>query len=138
MAQRRTHQSSGSVQAQSAASAPRPAPVQPPSAQGPRIDSFLKSTLLLAFILLIVIPAVPFAMGPGLDASWAIGLNMGHFDKMVFGRDIIFTYGPLGYLIAPTFPEAEPWAVFTFAWGIALLTAYALWKLCRYARHWSE
>jgi hypothetical protein len=88
-------------------------------------------------IFLIVIPSLPPALGPGLDASWAFGLNMGHFDRMIFGRDIIFTYGPLGYLIVPTFPEAEPWAVFAFAWGVALVTAYALWKLCRRAAHWT-
>jgi len=101
-------------------------------------NQILRSALLAAFIFLIVVPPTPFPLGPGLDSSWAFGLNMGHFDKMIFGRDIIFTYGPLGYLVAPTFPEAEPWAVFVFAWGIALLTASALWKLCRYARHWTE
>jgi len=111
---------------------------QPPAAQGWKAIPILKSTLLLCFILLIVMPPIPYPLWPGLDPSWAFGLNMGHLDKIVFGRDIVFTYGPLGYLVNPAFPEAEPWAVFVFNWGIALLTAYALWKLSKRARHWTE
>ena len=86
---------------------------------------------------MIVVPSTPSPAGIGLDSSWVFGLNMGHFDRMIFGLDIIFTYGPLGYLVVPTFPEAEPWAVFAFLWGIALVTAYALWKLSHYAGHWT-
>jgi hypothetical protein len=33
-----------------------------------------------------------------LDGSWVRGINMAIRDNLVFGRDIIFTYGPLGYL----------------------------------------
>jgi len=56
---------------------------------------------------------------------------------MNFGRDIAFTYGPLGYLAVPTFPEAEPWAVFAFVWGMALVTGWALWRICQNAGHWT-
>jgi hypothetical protein len=97
----------------------------------------LRALLLLGIIFWIVIPSVPFPLGPGLDPSWVFGLNIGHFERMIFGRDIIFTYGPLGYLMVPTFPEAEPWAVFSFEWGTALATAYALWKVCKRAGHWT-
>jgi hypothetical protein len=102
------------------------------------IMAAIKATLLLGIIFWIVIPSQPFPLGTGLDASWIFGLNMGHFDRMVFGRDIVFTYGPLGYLVVPTFPEAEPWAVLVFAWGIASAAGYALWRLCKSARHWTE
>ena len=101
------------------------------------IIAAIKTALLLGFIFMIVVPSTPSPAGIGLDSSWVFGLNMGHFDRMIFGRDIIFTYGPLGYLVVPTFPEAEPWAVFAFLWGIALVTAYALWKLSHYAGHWT-
>ena len=109
----------------------------PPTAEHFSVNPVIKSMLLIGVIFLIVIPSLPHPLGTGLDASWAFGLNMGHFDRMIFGRDIVFTYGPLGYLIFPTFPEAEPWAVFAFAWGSASVIAYALWKLCRYAAHWT-
>jgi len=102
-----------------------------------RILGTIKAILLLVVISWIVMPSVPYPSGVGLDSSWVFGVNMGHSEKMIFGRDIIFTYGPLGYLVVPTFPEAEPWAVFTFEWGMALVTAYALWKLCKTAAHWT-
>jgi len=102
-----------------------------------KIVGGIRAVLLVGIIFWIVIPSVPFPVGPGLDGSWVFGLNMGHFERMIFGRDIIFTYGPLGYLVVPTFPEAEPWAVFAFEWGTALVTAYALWKLCKRAGHWT-
>jgi hypothetical protein len=98
----------------------------------------VKAALVAAVIFLIVIPSMPFTPGAGLDPSWILGINMGHFDRMVFGRDIVFTYGPLGYLMMPTFPEANPWSAFAFLLGIALITGYALWRLCWRARHWTE
>jgi hypothetical protein len=101
------------------------------------VIAVFRAVLLSALIFWIVMPSVPFPVGPGLDGSWVFGLNIGHFDRMNFGRDIIFTYGPLGYLMVPTFPEAEPWVVFAFEWGTALVTAYALWKLCKQAGHWT-
>jgi hypothetical protein len=102
-----------------------------------KILGIIKTSLLAFITLWIVTPVVSSHGGTGLDGSWVFGVNLGHFDKLIFGWDIIFTYGPLGYLMYPTFPEAEPWAVFAFAWGTALLTAYALWKLSKEAGHWT-
>lgn len=40
-------------------------------------------------------------MTTGVDPSWCYGINAAVANKLVFGRDIVFTYGPLGYLIHP-------------------------------------
>ena len=101
------------------------------------VAAIVKSALLAAFIFLIVIPPLPVPYGVGLDASWVFGLNMAHLDRFIFGRDVIFPYGPLGYLMVPTFPEAEPWAVFAYTWGIAVVTGYSLWRLSQQAGHWT-
>ncbi len=37
----------------------------------------------------------------GLDPSWVIGLNLFSWQGFRFGRDLIFTYGPLGYIVRP-------------------------------------
>lgn len=95
-----------------------------------------KSVLLLGVIFLMVVPSTPPPLGPGLHESWALALNLAHHAGMQFGRDIIFTYGPLGYLAFPSFPEAEPWAVLAFWWFIALVTTYALWNLCKLNHDW--
>jgi hypothetical protein len=103
-----------------------------------RVVRMFVTAMIAAVIFLIVVPSMPFTPGAGLDPSWIFGINMGHSERMFFGRDIIFTYGPLGYLIMPSFPEAEPWAAFAFAWGLSLVLGYALWTLCKRARHWTE
>ena len=35
---------------------------------------------------------------PGLDESWRAGLAMAAHDRLHFGPDLVFTYGPLGFL----------------------------------------
>ena len=37
----------------------------------------------------------------GLDPSWTYSLNCLNYSDMVFGKDILFTLGPLGYILCP-------------------------------------
>lgn len=39
----------------------------------------------------------------GLDVSWMYGLHKANLERFVFGSDIVFTYGPLGYLLFPLY-----------------------------------
>lgn len=39
--------------------------------------------------------------GPGLDASWNGGLAMAVNDGLQWGRELVFSYGPLGFLQSP-------------------------------------
>jgi hypothetical protein len=43
-------------------------------------------------------PAIP--LSAGLDGSWEIGLHLATREGMDFGEDVLFTYGPLGFLKA--------------------------------------
>ncbi len=54
---------------------------------------------ILAFILAIFSLPVGFAytVNTSLDGSWVRALNMAIKNNLVFGRDIVFTYGPLAY-----------------------------------------
>lgn len=36
--------------------------------------------------------------GEGLDPSWKFGINFFNYEGIRFGRDVVFTYGPLGFL----------------------------------------
>jgi len=40
-------------------------------------------------------------MRPGLDDSWAYALNVLPHTDFLFGRDVVYTYGPLGFLLEP-------------------------------------
>ncbi|WP_298623657.1 hypothetical protein [uncultured Legionella sp.] len=57
------------------------------------IDIGLKLSLLLILILVFV-PFSPKMPAPGLDASWALGLNQAVAQGLNFGKEIIFTLGP--------------------------------------------
>jgi hypothetical protein len=54
--------------------------------------------LVLWLVLLRLPDAAP---SPNLDASWASALSYFADQHMQFGKDVIFTYGPLGYLYSP-------------------------------------
>ena len=56
---------------------------------------------ILGVFVMMTFPPFFDAMGTGLDASWAIGLNEVSSRHMIHGRDTAFTYGPLGFVITP-------------------------------------
>jgi hypothetical protein len=54
--------------------------------------------LSLLYLAMIAFPASPHIWGAELDGSWVIGMNLAHREGLVHGRDIFWTYGPLGWL----------------------------------------
>ncbi len=69
----------------------------------------MKKILSLAFtnkmllILLLVLLIAPFQFltlpNTNLDNSWQLSINLAIKNHMIFGKDFVFTYGPLGYLL---------------------------------------
>jgi hypothetical protein len=49
----------------------------------------------------VTFPAQQLVPAAGVDASWQAGLALAHGHGLHFGSDIVFTYGPLGFLTAP-------------------------------------
>ncbi len=72
-----------------------PHPGTTPSRQTLVIVVAVLGSILLAMLTYIQ-PGAPLI--PGLDSSWAYGLNYTFQHDLVMGRDIIFTFGPLGFL----------------------------------------
>jgi hypothetical protein len=46
-------------------------------------------------------PVETLAPGLGRDSSWQAGLNMAARESLDFGKELIFAYGPLGFLAQP-------------------------------------
>jgi hypothetical protein len=46
-------------------------------------------------------PVDTLTPAPGVDAGWQAGLNMASHQSLQFGQDVIFSYGPLGFLAFP-------------------------------------
>ncbi|QGZ89083.1 hypothetical protein [Microcystis aeruginosa] len=55
-------------------------------------------SLTLIYLFLAFLPTIHL-INPGLDASWSYGISQAAKEKLVFGKEIVFTYGPLGYLM---------------------------------------
>jgi hypothetical protein len=95
-------------------------PLRPP----PAIPAALLVPLSCAvFLLVVAFGSPPQALG--LDASWTEVLAWGFLHHAQWGRDLVFTYGPLGFLhpYASYVTGIFPWFV---AGQIALAMAFAL------------
>ena len=62
----------------------------------------MRSSLLLGGVAAILAwPLAYLAPGPGLDPAWQLGLHMAADGGLHYGDQIVFTYGPLGFLHVP-------------------------------------
>ena len=55
-------------------------------------------------LLLCLVMTFPSFKGTGnqsIDGSWILGLNLASANHLEFGRDVAWTYGPLGFVFYP-------------------------------------
>ena len=67
-----------------------------------QVRRWLLTALGFLFVIYFFVERFPGAynpISPGLDPSWRYGLNYLNHTDQIFGRDVVFTYGPLGYLL---------------------------------------
>lgn len=58
------------------------------------IPRYLVGTLLCLTTLAVFIPINPGMPAAGLDSSWVFAMNQAVAQRLVFGKDIVFTFGP--------------------------------------------
>lgn len=91
------------------------------------------SGISLAGIFILYVPNIAYKLQYiNLDDSWRYFLNVASPRGYVFGKDIIFTYGPLGYLCyMMNLPENKPffWAGVTIWTIVTVGFIYLLIKL---------
>lgn len=121
-----------------------PAPVVLPDAHEPHAQRRLHRPLGLAdalsWLAIVVVAINHLALAPptmprtGLDPGWQAALNHTFLHGSVFGRDIVFTFGPLGFLHLPMFdPALYGWCVL-FGGALAIVVASNITVLARRAR----
>jgi hypothetical protein len=62
----------------------------------------LTSVLVVAVVVVLTLTAMRLPVAPAspeLDPAWNAVLIHAHAADLVFGRDVVFTYGPLGHLV---------------------------------------
>jgi hypothetical protein len=106
---------------------------------------------VLALLGLLGLPTFSPYIGAGLDSSWAIAVSLAANRHMAFGRSLIFSYGPLGFLATPAFVVpamgvVSMWVRIGFAlligwlvarsvlavapiWATAVVTVISVWAL---------
>jgi hypothetical protein len=72
----------------------------PSSSSGNRVNVIFKIPLLL-YLAVISFPFRFSPVQPGLDGSWTFAINYFFHKSFIFGKDVIWTYGPLGFLSYP-------------------------------------
>jgi len=66
-----------------------------------QLKFYILSICVVTLVIYCFIAFLPIPKGIeiGLDPSWRYAISRAAAEKLIFGKDIIFTYGPLGYLI---------------------------------------
>lgn len=100
---------------------------------GPSKLERLSDALLAFFLALVCLPPTPpVALGVDLDSSWRWAINVSGDRGWRWGEDVVFTYGPLGWLIQPIdgVNHELPSALFLglLQAGIALLILERRWR----------
>jgi hypothetical protein len=72
----------------------------------PLFLNLFSKLLLLSIILSLFIPFSPKMPAPGLDPSWALGLNQAIAQGLAFGKQIIFTLGPYSFIYTKAYHPA--------------------------------
>ncbi len=82
---------------------PQTSPLQPESVDRYSSGLFAKvlTTLAIVYLMVTLFPGVNRVVFPGLDHSWQFALSYLSQSDYSFGKDVFFTYGPLGYLHFP-------------------------------------
>ena len=59
------------------------------------------AAVILAYLVVATFPNEFRPIVPGLDPSWVYAINRLPYTDALFGRDVVFSFGPLGYLFFP-------------------------------------
>lgn len=93
--------------------------------------------LLLVFLSLLTVvwlsPDLPY---PQQDSAWVLALNQAVADRLVFGRDVLFTLGPWGNVYAGQYHPATDGMMLAGGVIVALALASGLAALTQGGRRW--
>lgn len=73
---------------------------------------------LLLIVLATFVPFMPVMPVPGLDPGWAYGINQAVAQHLVFGKEIVFTFGPYASIFSQMYHPATAHMMF---WGALYL-----------------
>ena len=94
-----------------------------------RDEYFITKSFLFVMIAFLLIPDYLSQLHTGLDPSWVYGINSFTTMGYKYGSDIVFTYGPLGFLTG-VIDVGKNIFIYTIFWSILYL--YTLFLIGRF------
>ncbi|MBF0487615.1 MAG: hypothetical protein HQK98_05580 [Nitrospirae bacterium] len=85
--------------------------------------------IAITIAALLSLPVVFTPLSGRLDDSWRFALHKARLNGLVFGTDIVFTYGPLGYLTCPLYID---WGLWLQSLLYTLITHALFWGAIYY------
>lgn len=93
---------------------------------------YLGSLLVAVAVAFICYPVLIPDVGWEPDQSWAAALHMANHQGLVFGRDLVFTYGPLGWITTATmFYETSGAIAIAVRFPLLIAVAFVIWRRLR-------
>jgi hypothetical protein len=108
-----------------------PARVTAPSYRFKILISYCIYFFLFFVVLAVFVPLNPEMPSHGLDPSWKFAMNEGVARNLVFGRDIVFTFGPYASIYTEVYEPQTDKLMLLGAYSWALVTFFS----CRF---WHE
>jgi len=87
---------------------------------------FLIWALPVAYCFIAFLP-MPNGIRIGLDPSWQYALSRASADQLIFGRDIVFTYGPIGYLTSGAVLDKNFFSIVSFRFLVYFVLFGLVW-----------
>ncbi|CAE6842988.1 hypothetical protein R69746_07008 [Paraburkholderia aspalathi] len=103
---------------------------------GANLASRVIATVALCVTFLLLMPLYPAQVSDGLDSSWAYAVNEALARHLVFGRDLIFTFGPLASVYTHLYHPATDGVMLTFSAFFALGLCLAFGLIATPGRVW--
>ncbi len=100
----------------------------------------IKSVLwmvLLITVIVVFVPLSPRMPKSGIDSSWMYGLNQATFQKLIFGKEVIFTFGPYASIYTKTYHPSTDFMMVAGSLYLALsYGACFIFVMCRAQGVW--
>jgi hypothetical protein len=79
-------------------------------------------------LILLTVATFNFPLMPSadLDPSWRMALGYFYEHGMQYGRDVVFSYGPLGFVMGKTYSGVQWWPLIIGQLGLAVISALVI------------
>lgn len=112
----------------------RPSDIDQPNQPIHKVLFYAVDILLLITLICVFVPFAPAMPAEGLDPSWRFGINQAVSQGLVFGRDLIFTFGPYASIYTKTYHPATDFLMLAGTFYLAISYWVAFFFLAKGSR----